>query len=268
MPGPAPQHAPQHAPDRVPEHDAGPVPLGSVRHALRVLEAVAAHGEGMTGELLARETGLAPAHLAGLLRILHRERYLEHLADGTYAVGEAAALLRGGGDRERTLHGRLWRTLARLRDTLGAAVCLGRYRDGELEIVLSAESPGAPAPEGWPDVRTTGHATAVGKCLLGQLDHEARRDHLARYRPVRLTPYTVADERALLGVLDRQPPAVPVLDLRECSLGTVCAAVPVTAGAMVGSLGLALPVEDAHRLRRAAEELSAHAARMLLPLAL
>ncbi|MFE0510324.1 SDR family oxidoreductase, partial [Streptomyces sp. NPDC058964] len=58
-----------------------------------------------------------------------------------------------------------------------------------------------------------------------------------------------------LSRLESQPPTVPVLDLQEYAVGTVCAAVPITAGSAVGCLALSLPVEHAHRLRRAADEL-------------
>ncbi len=51
-------------------------------------------------------------------------------------------------------------------------------------------------------------------------------------------------------------------------MGTVCAAVPITAGRSVGSLALSLPVQHAHRLRQAADTLNRHAAPMLLSMAL
>jgi hypothetical protein len=57
-----------------------------------------------------------------------------------------------------------------------------------------------------------------------------------------------------------------VLDLQEYAVGTVCAAVPITAGASVGSLALSLPVEQVHRLRQAADTLNRNAAGMLLSL--
>ncbi len=51
-------------------------------------------------------------------------------------------------------------------------------------------------------------------------------------------------------------------------MGTVCAAVPITAGSAVGCLALSLPVEHAHRLRRAADELNRNACGVLLSLAI
>ncbi|GAA3061780.1 hypothetical protein GCM10020000_51290 [Streptomyces olivoverticillatus] len=109
---------------------------------------------------------------------------------------------------------------------------------------------------------------AIGKCLLTQLDHDDRRDHLSRHRTARLTSRTITNEKVLFSKLDAQPATVPVLDLQEYAVGTVCAAVPITAGRTVGSLALSLPVRHAHRLREAADTLNRHAAPMLLSMTL
>ncbi|MCF6525992.1 IclR family transcriptional regulator [Streptomyces sp. JJ36] len=243
-------------------------PFHSVQYALRVLESVARHRDGVGSARLAQETGLPPGPLAHLLLMLRREGYLEQVEDDVYVVGEALVLLGSGGDRQRALRERLDRTLSELRDTLGAAVYLSRYQDGELEVVQYADGPDTPVVNQWVDFRSAVHATAIGKCLLGQLDHDGRRDHLARHKTARLTSRTITDERILLNALDRQPPTVPVLDLQEYAVGTVCAAVPVTAGSSVGCLALSLPVEHAHRLRSAAEGLNRRAAPVMLSLSL
>jgi DNA-binding IclR family transcriptional regulator len=244
-------------------------PFHSVRYALRVLEAVARHHEGIMEAALSQETGLPPRHLTLLLAMLCRENYVERLEDeGAYVVGESLRRLGSGPDHEQTLDERLRRTLNELRDTVGAAVYLSRYQDGEMEVTQTADGPKTPAVNEWVDFRSALHATAIGKCLLSQLDYDGRRDHIARHRTARLTSRTITDERLLLNTLDRQPPTVPVLDLQEYAVGTVCAAVPVTAGSSVGCLALSLPVEHAHRLRKAAETLSRQAAPVMLSLSL
>lgn len=247
-------------------------PFRSVRYALRVLEAVARHRTGATEETLARETELPLPQLDQILAMLRRENYVELLTDthgpAVYTVGRSLVLLGTGADREATLRHRLRTALAELRDTVGAAVCLSRYEDGEMTIAGMADGPGTPAPNQWVDIRAALHATAAGKCLLGQLDQDARRDHLSRHRAARFTSRTITDERVLLSALDRQPASVPVLDLQEYAPGTVCAAVPLTAGSDIGSLALSLPVQHVGRLRRAAELLSRHAAPVLLAQAL
>lgn len=243
-------------------------PFHSVQYALRVLETVARHRDGVSEDSLVQETGLPPGHLAHLLLMLRREKYVERLPDCTFVIGEALVVLGAGGDRERALRERLQRALDDLRDSVGAAVYLSRYQDGELEITDYASGPETPAVNQWVDFRSAVHATAIGKCLLGQLDHDGRKDHLSRHKAARLTSRTITDERLLLSALEQQPPTVPVLDLQEYAVGTVCAAVPVTAGSSVGCLALSLPVENAHRLRRAAEALSRKAGPVLLSLSL
>ncbi|MDF3297687.1 IclR family transcriptional regulator [Streptomyces tropicalis] len=243
-------------------------PHHSVQDALRVLETVAQRPGGATTGLLSRSTGLGPERLGALLRMLRREAYVEQAADGAYVTGDALTRLASAHGRAEALRGQLQRNLDRLRDSVGAAVYISRYVDGEVEVTQYADGPATPAVNEWVDFRQSAHATAVGKSLLTQLDHDGRRDHLARHRPARLTSRTMTSDRLLLARLEAQPATVPVLDLQEYAIGTVCAAVPITAGSAVGCLALSLPVEHAHRLRRAADELNRSAAPVLLSLTL
>ncbi|MFE6332659.1 IclR family transcriptional regulator [Streptomyces sp. NPDC057806] len=243
-------------------------PYHSAQDALRVLETVARHTTGITDAELARHTALSPERLTSLLRMLRREGYVEQITDGAYVTGEALARLGSAHDRETALREKLQQTLDRLRDSVGAAVYISRYVDGEVRVTQYADSPAAPAVNEWVDFRFSAHATAVGKSLLTQLDHNGRRDHLSRHKMARLTSRTITSDKLLLSRLAAQPPTVPVLDLQEYAVGTVCAAVPITAGASVGCLAVSLPLEHAHRLRQAADALNRNAAPVLLSLAI
>ncbi|GGZ22896.1 IclR family transcriptional regulator domain-containing protein [Streptomyces poonensis] len=243
-------------------------PYHSAQDALRVLETVAQRSTGITDAELLRRTGIGGERLTPLLRMLRREGYVEQTAEGAYVAGEILDRLGSARDRDRALRDGLQHTLARLRDSVGAAVYLSRYVDGEISVTSCVQSPAAPAVHEWFDFRSAAHASAIGKSLLGQLDLNARRDHLSRHRPARLTSRTITSERLLLNTLDAQRPTVPVLDLQEYAVGTVCAAVPLTAGSSVGCLALSLPVEHAHRLRQAADTLNRGAAPVLLSLTL
>ncbi|MFG1670704.1 IclR family transcriptional regulator [Streptomyces sp. Y7] len=243
-------------------------PYHSVQDALRVLETVARHSTGVTDAELARHTGIDPERLTGLLRMLRREGYVEQIADGAYITGDALARLGSAQGREQALRDNLQHTLDRLRDSVGAAVYMSRYIDGEVKIDQFAAGPATPVVNEWVDFRFSAHATAIGKSLLGQLDHNGRRDHLSRHKMARLTSRTITNDRVLLSRLESQPPTVPHLDLQEYAVGTVCAAVPITAGSSVGCLALSLPVEHAHRLRQAADALNRSAAPVLLSLAI
>jgi DNA-binding IclR family transcriptional regulator len=243
-------------------------PFHSVQYALRVLETISRHGGGVTDVQIARETGLPTGHLAPLLRMLRREGYVEQVSDGAYVVGDSLVLLGSGATRREALQNKLQETLTELRDTVGAAVYISRYIDGEVKITQMADGPHTPKVNEWVDFRSAAHASAVGKCLLTQLDVNSRRDHLSRHKIARLTSRTITSEKVLFSKLDSQPPTVPVLDLQEYAVGTVCAAVPLTAGSAVGCLALSLPIEHAHRLRSAADALNRRAAPVVLSLAL
>ncbi|MFE7134089.1 IclR family transcriptional regulator [Streptomyces sp. NPDC057638] len=243
-------------------------PFHSVQYVLRVLETVSRYGGGVTDVQIARETGLPTGHLAPMLAMLVREGYVERVADGAYTIGDSLVLIGSGATRQQALEAKLQDTLTQLRDSLGAAVYISRYIDGEVRITQFADGPRAPRVHEYVDFRYAAHAAAVGKCLLTQLDRNARRDHLSRHKITRFTSRTITSERLLFSKLDSQPPTVPVLDLQEYAVGTVCAAVPLTAGAAVGSLALSLPIEHAHRLRAAADTLNRKAAPVVLSLVL
>ena len=243
-------------------------PYHSAQDALRVLETVARHTTGITDVELARLTGLTPERLTTLLRMLRREGYVEQITDGAYITVDALTRLSSAESHEQALRDKLQRTLDRLRDSVGAAVYLSRYVDGEVKVSQYADGPTTPVVHEWVDFRYSAHATAIGKSLLGQLDNNGRRDHLSRHKMARLTSRTITSDKLLLHRLESQPPSVPHLDLQEYAIGTVCAAVPITAGSTVGCLALSLPVQDAHRLRRAAEALNRNAAPVLLSLAI
>ncbi|WP_197085166.1 IclR family transcriptional regulator domain-containing protein [Saccharothrix sp. ST-888] len=91
--------------------------------------------------------------------------------------------------------------------------------------------------------------------LLSQLGEGARRDRLARYPPVGLTPSTVTERSLLLRRLTAVQPTRPVLEHQEYALGVVCAAVPITVGSTVATMALSLPLDQAARLPAAAGRL-------------
>jgi DNA-binding IclR family transcriptional regulator len=242
-------------------------PVYAVQHALRVLESVDAHRHGVSAEQLAREIGVPVGYLAQLLTMLQRERYLGFLPGGGYVLGETLVLL-GAAKHDDALAEKLRTILVELRDEVGAAVYFSRYDDGEVRIIDFADGPNAPKVNEWVDFRSAAHASAVGKCLLSQLDHDSRLEHLSRHRPARLTSRTEIDDRALLTKLERQPASVPTLDLQEYAVGTVCAAIPVTIGKTVACLALSMPLAQAHRLKPAVDTLNERAAPVLLSMSI
>ncbi|MEU4168122.1 helix-turn-helix domain-containing protein [Streptomyces sp. NPDC026665] len=240
--------------------------IGSVQRAMRLLEAVAAREQGAPAKQLAREAGLALPTAYHLLRTLVHEGYLRR-DRGLFFLGEAAERLGSSGARQKR-RSTMRDTLEQWRDAIGAPVYYAAYREGEIEVMCVADTPANPAVAEWADFRETGHAHAVGQCLLAQLDDRSRRDHLDRY-PVRaLTAYTVRDEDRLLRRLERTGRMEPVIERQEYALGTVCAAIPVTAGSSAATVAFSLPSHQGDRLIPTARRLQSEVGRRLGTLAL
>ncbi|MEU0069046.1 IclR family transcriptional regulator C-terminal domain-containing protein [Streptomyces sp. NPDC006332] len=240
--------------------------IGSVQRAMRLLEAVAEHQHGAPAKQLARETGLALPTAYHLLRTLVHEGYLSR-DKGMFFLGEAAERLGSSGARQKR-RSTVVDTLADWRDALGAPVYYAMYRDGEIEVVCVSDAPGNPAVEEWADFRETGHAHAIGQCLLAQLDEDARRDHLDRYPVQSITPYTVRDSHTLLRRLERLRRMDAVTERQEYALGTVCSAIPITVGTTAATMAISLPAHQADRLPAATRQLQNAVGRLLGSLAL
>ncbi|MFE9448725.1 IclR family transcriptional regulator [Streptomyces sp. NPDC006739] len=245
----------------VPEQPHSATLIGSVQRAMRLLETVAEHEYGAPAKQLARETALALPTAYHLLRTLVHEGYLRR-DKGLFFLGEAAERLSSSGAQQKR-RSTVADTLAHWRDSIGVPLYYAMYRDGEIEVMCVSDSPGTPAVEEWADFRETGHAHALGQCLLSQLDEDARRDHLDRYPVQSLTPYTVRDDHALLRRLDRMRRMETVVERQEYALGTVCAAIPITVGSAAATMAISLPSHQADRLLPAARQLETEVGRHL-----
>ncbi|MFF2406094.1 IclR family transcriptional regulator [Streptomyces sp. NPDC058092] len=240
---------------------AVPTLIGSVQRALRLLEAVGAHRDGAPAKQLAREAGLPLPTAYHLLRTLAHEGYLRR-ENGVFLFGTAAERLVDEGSL-RNRRSRMTESLSRWRDTIGAPVYCAVYREGEIELVAVADTPAIPAVDESASFRETGHAHAIGQCLLSQLDEKAREDHLDRH-PVRpLTRYSVRDRVTLLERLRSLERMEPVIERQEYALGTVCAAIPITAGFTAAAMAISVPLEQEDRLLPAVEQLRGEVANLL-----
>jgi DNA-binding IclR family transcriptional regulator len=167
-------------------------------------------------------------------------------------LGHRIDAVRAGGTAARGVaHARP--ALEWLRDALGGAVYLARYADGEIVIDEIVDSPRTPRIDLWVGIHDAAHATALGKCLLGQLPAPAREDYLVRHPLHDLTPRTVVDRRRLM----LPGPAEVAVDDEEYALGVRCLAGAVTAGGGAGAVAVVvsrrgLTAPDAHATVRAA----------------
>ncbi|MFH8618002.1 IclR family transcriptional regulator [Streptomyces sp. NPDC017979] len=250
-----------------------------MQRALRLLEAASRHPAGAPAKVLARQARLPLPTAYHLLRTLAHEGYLRR-EKGVFVLGDALDRLGPVGGAVQHRRDELEGSLEHWRDAIGVPVYFAVYREGEIDITGIADAPHAPAVREWAEFRATGHAHALGQCLLGQLDDAALLDHLDRY-PVRpLTPHSVPDRRALLDRLATRGCADPVIERQEYAVGTVCAAIPIATGAgsatgpssdcdsdVAAAMAISLPLDQEERLLPAIEQLRTGIGRLLGSLA-
>ncbi|WNM32499.1 IclR family transcriptional regulator C-terminal domain-containing protein [Streptomyces sp. Li-HN-5-11] len=245
----------------------GPTLITSVQRAFRLLEAMSAHENGAPAKQLARETGLPLATAYHLLRTLVHDGYARKLDDGGFVLGDRVQTLHTA-SRAQTLLSRIRPALAALRDELSTAAYLTFYEEGEIRVAEIVDGPRAPRVDLWVGFEDAGHATALGKSVLRELDDELRKDYLSRHALADLTPRTITDPPELLRRLDSSPLAPAVTDLEEYSLGTVCVAVPVYSGSTLGSLGVSMRADRLSRLEEVRNRLIPTAGRVTRGLSL
>jgi IclR family acetate operon transcriptional repressor len=208
---------------------ARPTLIQSVQRALRLIEVIAEHGGRAPAKEIARAAGLPLGTTYHLLRTCAHEGWLQRLDDGSYVLGHRIDVVRESGTAARGVaHARP--ALEWLRDALGGAVYLARYVDGEIVVAEIVDSARAPRIDLWVGMHDAAHATALGKCILGQLPAIDRDDYLARHPLHDLTPRTVVERRRL-----RLPaPDDVAVDDGEYALGVCCVAATVTGAGAVG----------------------------------
>ncbi|MFE7749389.1 IclR family transcriptional regulator [Streptomyces sp. NPDC057428] len=232
-------------------------PMAAVQHAFRLLEAVGAHECGAPAKQLAREAGLSLDDAVEALRGLTDDGYIRRLDDGGLTLSDK-------------LHGNVSGhpadpvrpALASLRDEVSAASYLTFYEEGEIRIAEIVDGPQTPKVNLWVGFEDAGHATALGKCVLRELDDDARCDYLARHALPDLTPRTITHREELLRQLESSTSTPVMMDREEYDLGTVCIAVPVYDGTKLGSLGVSFRADRMYRTRQVRESLLASADRV------
>lgn len=221
---------------------------GSVLRALRVIEAVAAAGDGVTAKAIARRLGCPLPTAYRALGTLVEEGYLVRLhAVRGYGLGyRVAELHRSLTDQVRP-PAAVRAVLADLHSAVAAAACLAVLRDVDVVVAgidRCADHPGAA------DLRvgepTPAHATALGKAVLAALPPVALEDVLAQRGLEALTPRTVADRRSLDRELLRVRTAGAAVEVEEFHRGVAGIAVAVRGpgGAPAGAIGVSVTRAD------------------------
>jgi DNA-binding IclR family transcriptional regulator len=220
---------------------AHPTLIQSVQRALRLLEVIGEHDGRARAKELARATGLPLGTTYHLLRTCAHEGWLQRLDDGSYVLGHRIDVVREHGTAARGV------ALARpalewLRDELGGAVYLARFVNGEIVVAEIVDSVRAPRIDLWVGLHDAAHATALGKCILGQLPEAEREDYLAEHPLHDLTPRTVVDRRRL----PLPSPGQVAVDDGEYAVGISCLAAAIAAADGVGAVAVVTSPAEVH----------------------
>jgi DNA-binding IclR family transcriptional regulator len=221
--------------------------LGSVRRAFRVLEAVAAGGDGVTAKAVARRAGLPLPTTYRLLNTLVYEGYLVRLHQSRgYGLGYKLTGLHRRLSQQLEVTPGVLSVLHRIHDECAAAAYFTVFRDEEIVVAEVVDSPSARRAEPL-DVgfHQAPHATAFGKVMLSWLPAERRRDHLREQGLPRLTERTITAPDVLEDHLARVRASGVAVEVGEFQGGLSCLAAPVfdAGGKVAGALATSVPVE-------------------------
>lgn len=238
--------------------------IQSVSRALRVLEEVGHHPDGVNPKRVAQHCDLPLSTTYHLLRTLAYEGYLRRLASGDYTLGLRIA------DRFRDLIATLPRSgsvgdvLTELADVTSHSTYLAGFVDGQVTLLDVVEGPDSPHLEDLiPGFHEGAHATALGKALLSTLPDRLRHAHLDQHGLRPFTSQTITAVPELDAELASQ--AETGIFVEECQYRSGVSCVAVLVDGDEGPLALGLSAPAAHfpsrrrrlvaRLRQAAADL-------------
>ncbi len=220
----------------------------SIVRALRVVEAVAAAGDGVTAKAIARRLGCPLPTVYRALGILVAEGYLVRLHDVRgYGLGYRVAELQRGLVEQTRPAAAVRAVLYEVHTAALAAAYLVVPRDVDIAVAHVDDCVAHPRPEamrvGEP---TAAHAIAAGKVMLAALRPGRLAELLTRSGLTRLAPRTVADRRALDRELMRVRSDGAAVEVEEYQAGVagVAAPVPGPDGEPVGAIGVSVALSE------------------------
>jgi DNA-binding IclR family transcriptional regulator len=220
-------------------------PAGSsIVRALRVVETVAAAGDGVTAKAIARRLGSPLPTVYRALGILVSEGYLVRLDDMRgYGLGYRVAELHRGLVEQLQPAAGVKLILHEVHTAGRAAAYLVVPRDVQIVVAHVDDCLDHPRPEGMRvGEPTAAHAIAGGKVLLAGLRPGRLSELLSRTGLGRLAPQTVADRRALDRELMRVRSDGAAVEVEEYQSKIAGVAAPVAGpdGEVAGAIGVSV----------------------------
>ncbi|WP_252441660.1 IclR family transcriptional regulator [Pseudonocardia humida] len=220
----------------------------SVTRALRIMEAVAAAGDGITPKAIARRLGCPLPTVYRALGTLVEQGYLVRLHEVRgYGLGYRVAELQHSLAEQVRPPAAVRTVLHEVHLELGAAAYLVARRDADVVVAHVDDCPEHPlAPGLRAGEPTAPHATAAGKAVLSGLRGPRLTELLGRVGLPALAPHTVADRRGLDRELRRVRAEGVAVEVEEYAAGVAGLAVPVLGpdGEVVAGLGVSVSRAD------------------------
>lgn len=211
-----------------------PTLIQSLQRGMKLLDTIAERGP-LTARSLSDSTGMVIATIYRLVRTLVHEGYLERAWDGRYMLGPQFACVAELEGRARDY--RLVReAMSHLANATRSHVLIGGLIQGEVEVWSMIEHSTAPRIDCWPGVHLPGHATAVGKCILAQVEANQREAYLSRNPLHSYTCHTIGTKSRLERQLDTRRLSISDQEFRY---GVTCIATLLPGASVPAALGLA-----------------------------
>ncbi|WP_197319648.1 IclR family transcriptional regulator [Saccharomonospora sp. NB11] len=222
--------------------------IGSARRALRVLEIVAAEGDGVSAKAVARRAGFTLSTTYHLLNTLVHEGYVVRLGHGRgFGLGYKIDTLHRRLCAELNVDDVVREELNLLHRHARAAAYYTVLRD--TDVVVAAVADSARYPRATPvefGLHEAAHATAFGKVLLSTLTPRQRRSYLEGTGMPRLTDRTRVRFADLTRELELVRRSGVARDVEEFQREVACVSAPVRGAdnRVRGAVAFSVPISE------------------------
>jgi DNA-binding IclR family transcriptional regulator len=221
-----------------------PVRIQSVARALRILDTLTQHPEGLGVVDIAKKLDLNVSTTHHLVNTLVDDDYVAHMNSGGYRLGHAVLPLYDAYQVAQQPEARLLEILNRLVMSTQETGYLAGWQNDDVTILAIVEGPQQLRVGGLRvGFRGNSHARAAGKALLAHLDSQELDAYLAVHPVERLTAHTVGSPAALRLQLLQVLKNGFALDQEEVADGIGCVAAPVFSadGKAVSAFSISAP---------------------------
>lgn len=201
--------------------------IQSVERAVKVLQTLGNHPDGLALGALAESVGFSPSSVHHILRTLQRHGFVDQMEDRTYKLGQGIFDLVHASSKARSWTSEVLAAMEALKAEFGETVLFGILGETAAVVAGSVESDQSLRVAWRVGDRLPLHCSALGKSILSVLDDSALDDVLSRLDLVKYTPATIDDAEELRAHIAEVRRNGYSLDLEERDAGVCCIGVPI-----------------------------------------